>query len=120
MLIQRLVSGLRSIADDVIKCIREHADKLDIVIDYEKDLEYDVFGYKTMEKSYLSRITGEIVERPQQMLMRVAIGIHYPDVDAAIESYNLLSNKKFTHATPTMYNCGYKRTHKCLPASFLR
>ena len=96
------------ISDDVIKCIRENVDRFDSAIDYEKDLEYDVFGYKTMEKSYLSRINGEVVERPQQMLMRVSIGIHYPDVDAALESYKLLSKKTFTHATPTMYNAGTK------------
>ena len=94
------------IADDVINCIRENADTFDSAIDYNKDLEYDIFGYKTMEKSYLSRINGEIIERPQHMLMRVAIGIHFPDVDAAIESYKFLSQKKFSHATPTMYNAG--------------
>uniref|UniRef100_A0A6C0LRD6 ribonucleoside-diphosphate reductase n=1 Tax=viral metagenome TaxID=1070528 RepID=A0A6C0LRD6_9ZZZZ len=96
------------IADDIIECIRSNADVFDDVINYEKDLEYDIFGYKTMEKSYLSRINGDIVERPQHMLMRVAIGIHCPDVDAAIETYKLLSQKKFTHATPTMYNAGTK------------
>ncbi|AHA56055.1 ribonucleotide reductase [Emiliania huxleyi virus 86] len=94
------------IADDIIECIRSNAEVFDDVINYEKDLEYDIFGYKTMEKSYLSRINGDIVERPQHMLMRVAIGIHCPDVDAAIETYKLLSARVFTHATPTMYNAG--------------
>lgn len=73
---------------------------------YDRDFEYDYFGFKTLEKSYLLRMQGQIAERPQQMLMRVSIGIHKADVDAAIETYNLMSQKWFTHATPTMFNAG--------------
>lgn len=73
---------------------------------YDRDFEYDYFGFKTLEKSYLLRMHGKIAERPQQMLMRVSIGIHKTDLDAAIETYNLMSMKWFTHATPTMFNAG--------------
>ena len=73
---------------------------------YDRDFEYDYFGFKTLEKSYLLKMHGKVVERPQQMLMRVAIGIHKHDLDAAIETYHLMSDKWFTHATPTMFNAG--------------
>eukprot|EP00908_Phaeocystis_cordata_P008508 Transcript_19186.p1 GENE.Transcript_19186~~Transcript_19186.p1 ORF type:complete len:627 (-),score=148.82 Transcript_19186:1067-2947(-) len=73
---------------------------------YDRDFEYDFFGYKTLEKSYLLRLNGVVAERPQQMLMRVSLGIHKRDIDAAIETYHLMSQKWFTHATPTMFNAG--------------
>ena len=73
---------------------------------YDSDFEYDYFGFKTLERSYLMRCDGEIAERPQHMIMRVAIGIHGQDVDAAIETYELMSQKYFTHATPTLFNAG--------------
>ncbi|MEM8893482.1 MAG: ribonucleoside-diphosphate reductase subunit alpha, partial [Bacteroidota bacterium] len=73
---------------------------------YDRDFSYDYFGFKTLERSYLMRLDGKIVERPQHMLMRVAVGIHKEDIEAAIETYNLLSEKWFTHATPTLFNAG--------------
>lgn len=94
------------IAKDVYGIIKKNAALLDKAIDYERDFNYDYFGYKTLERSYLIRLDGKIVERPQHMLMRVAIGIHKEDIDAAIETYNLLSEKWFTHATPTLFNAG--------------
>lgn len=94
------------IAPDVYGIIKKHAAKLDEAINYKRDFDYDFFGFKTLEKSYLIRLDGKVVERPQHMLMRVAIGIHKEDIDAAIETYNLLSEKWFTHATPTLFNAG--------------
>ena len=94
------------IADDVYKIIMDNADKLDSTIIYNRDFGYDFFGFKTLERSYLLKINGEIVERPQHMLMRVSIGIHKEDIDAAIETYELMSKRYFTHATPTLFNAG--------------
>ena len=94
------------IADDVIKIIRKNAELLDSTIIYDRDFSYDYFGFKTLERSYLLRINGKITERPQHMLMRVAIGIHKEDIDAAINTYELMSQKYFTHATPTLFNAG--------------
>lgn len=94
------------IAKDVYEVVRTHAALLDSTIIYDRDYGYDYFGYKTLEKSYLLKIDGKIAERPQHMLMRVAVGIHMDDIDAAIETYNLLSEKWFTHATPTLFNAG--------------
>lgn len=86
--------------------IQNNAKKLDEAIDYDRDYNYDFFGYKTLERSYLMKLDGKIVERPQHMLMRVAVGIHGEDIDAAITTYNLMSEKWFTHATPTLFNAG--------------
>jgi ribonucleoside-diphosphate reductase alpha chain len=86
--------------------IRANAKRLDDAVDYSRDYNYDFFGYKTLEKSYLMKLDGKIVERPQHMLMRVAVGIHGSDIDSAIETYNLMSEKWFTHATPTLFNAG--------------
>ncbi|MCE7073794.1 MULTISPECIES: ribonucleoside-diphosphate reductase subunit alpha [Dyadobacter] len=94
------------IAKDVYDVIRQNASLLDSTIIYDRDYAYDYFGYKTLEKSYLLKVDGKIVERPQHMLMRVAVGIHQEDVQAAIETYHLLSEKWFTHATPTLFNAG--------------
>lgn len=94
------------ISKDVYEVVRQHAALLDSTIIYDRDYGYDYFGYKTLEKSYLLKIDGKIAERPQHMLMRVAVGIHMDDIDAAIETYNLLSEKWFTHATPTLFNAG--------------
>lgn len=91
---------------EVYGIIKQHAAKLDEAIDYKRDFSYDYFGYKTLERSYLIRLDGKVVERPQHMLMRVAVGIHREDLDAAIETYDLLSEKWFTHATPTLFNAG--------------
>lgn len=94
------------IAPDVYGVVKNHAAKLDEAIDYTRDFDYDYFGFKTLEKSYLIKLDGKVVERPQHMLMRVAVGIHKEDIDAAIETYHLLSQKWFTHATPTLFNAG--------------
>jgi ribonucleoside-diphosphate reductase alpha subunit len=84
----------------------EHADELDGAIVHARDFEYDYFGFKTLEKSYLLKMHGKIAERPQLMLMRVAVGIHGSDIAAVIETYNYLSGRYFTHATPTLFNAG--------------
>ncbi|KYG80119.1 ribonucleoside-diphosphate reductase alpha chain [Roseivirga ehrenbergii] len=86
--------------------VKANAATLDSNIIYDRDFSYDYFGYKTLERSYLMKIDGKIVERPQHMLMRVAVGIHGEDIEKAIETYNLLSEKWFTHATPTLFNAG--------------
>lgn len=91
---------------EVYGIIRSNAKRLDEAIDYSRDYNYDFFGYKTLERSYLMRLDGKIVERPQHMLMRVSVGIHMDDIDAAIETYNLMAEKWFTHATPTLFNAG--------------
>ncbi|MGM0478159.1 MAG: ribonucleoside-diphosphate reductase subunit alpha [Bacteroidota bacterium] len=94
------------LADDVYEVIMENKEKLDSNIIYDRDFHYDYFGFKTLERSYLLKLNGEIAERPQHMLMRVAVGIHKHDIDAAIRTYNLMSEGWFTHATPTLFNAG--------------
>jgi ribonucleoside-diphosphate reductase alpha subunit len=94
------------IANEVSEFINSNAEELDAAVDYTRDYGYDYFGFKTLEKSYLLRIHGKIVERPQHMLMRVSCGIHCGDAAAAIETYNLMSQRYFTHATPTLFNAG--------------
>ena len=94
------------LSDEVHKVIKKNAEKLDSTIIYNRDFNYDYFGFKTLERSYLLRLNGVVVERPQHMLMRVSVGIHYDDLDSAIETYNLMSKKFFTHATPTLFNSG--------------
>ncbi len=94
------------LSDEAYKVIMAHAEKLDSTIIYNRDFGYDYFGFKTLERSYLLKLNGEIAERPQHMLMRVAIGIHQEDIDEAIETYELMSKKFFTHATPTLFNAG--------------
>ena len=89
--------------------IQEHKDRLDGAIIYERDFQYQYFGLKTLMRSYLLKIKGKVVERPQQMLMRVAVGIHGDDIDAAIETYDLLSQRLFTHASPTLFNAATPR-----------
>ena len=101
-------TGLASplIADDVMEVIKANAPLIDSSIIYDRDFGYDYFGFKTLERSYLLRTNGKIVERPQQMLMRVSLGIHKEDIEAALETYDLMSKKYFTHATPTLFNSG--------------
>ena len=94
------------IGDDTMQVIRQHARKLDAAIIYDRDFEFDYFGYKTLERSYLMRRDGAVVERPQHMLMRVAVGIHQEDIESAIQTYQLMSEKWFIHATPTLFNSG--------------
>ncbi|MEN8789349.1 MAG: ribonucleoside-diphosphate reductase subunit alpha [Flavobacteriaceae bacterium] len=94
------------LSDEVHEVIAKNAEMLDSTIIYNRDFGYDYFGFKTLERSYLLKLNGKIAERPQHMLMRVAIGIHLDDLDAAIETYELMSKKYFTHATPTLFNSG--------------
>ena len=94
------------LSDEVYEVIKENAEFLNSHIIYNRDFNYDYFGFKTLERSYLLRINGKIVERPQQMLMRVAVGIHLNDLESVIETYELMSKKFFTHATPTLFNAG--------------
>ncbi|MBN4082786.1 ribonucleoside-diphosphate reductase subunit alpha [bacterium AH-315-A23] len=94
------------LSEETYKIIVDNAAKLDSTIIYNRDFGYDYFGFKTLERSYLLKLNGQIVERPQHMLMRVAIGIHQQDIDEAIETYELMSKKIFTHATPTLFNSG--------------
>ena len=94
------------IADDVMQIIEQHADLLDSTIIYDRDFAFDYFGFKTLEKSYLLKNNGKIVERPQHMYMRVAVGIHKHDIENAIKTYHLMSEKWMTHATPTLFNAG--------------
>lgn len=94
------------IADDVMQIIEEHAELLDSTIIYDRDFGFDYFGFKTLEKSYLLKIDGKIAERPQHMYMRVAVGIHKEDIESAIETYHLMSERWMTHATPTLFNAG--------------
>jgi ribonucleoside-diphosphate reductase alpha chain len=93
-------------SDEVYEIVKANADRIDSAIIYERDYHFDYFGFKTLERSYLLRTEGKITERPQHMFMRVAIGIHKNDIDAAIETYNLMSEKWFVHATPTLFNAG--------------
>ena len=94
------------IAEDVWEIIQNNSELLDSSIIYDRDFSYDFFGFKTLERSYLLKIDGQIAERPQQMLMRVAVGIHKDDMDSPIETYNMMSEGWFTHATPTLFNAG--------------
>jgi ribonucleoside-diphosphate reductase alpha chain len=94
------------ISEAVHEIIQKNASKLDAAIIYDRDYEFDYFGFKTLERSYLLRMQGQVVERPQQLFMRVSVGIHGEDIEAAIETYNLMSEKWFIHATPTLFNAG--------------
>ena len=94
------------IADDVFEIIKDNAELLDSSIIYDRDFGYDYFGFKTLEKSYLLKLNNKVVERPQHMLMRVAVGIHKDDIENAIKTYDLMSERWFTHATPTLFNAG--------------
>lgn len=94
------------LAEDVHEIIEKNAQLLDSTIIYDRDFGYDYFGFKTLERSYLMKLDGKVAERPQHMLMRVAVGIHKEDIDSAIETYNLMSERWFTHATPTLFNAG--------------
>ena len=92
------------IADDVMEVIEANSELLDSAIIYDRDFGFDYFGFKTLEKSYLLKVNGKIVERPQHLYMRVALGIHKADIDSVINTYNLMSERWFTHATPTLFN----------------
>ncbi|MCS7036409.1 MAG: ribonucleoside-diphosphate reductase subunit alpha [Saprospiraceae bacterium] len=94
------------ISEDTYRIVMEHKDRLDSAIIHDRDFDFDFFGFKTLERSYLMRMNGKVVERPQHLFMRVAVGIHGNDIDAAIETYNLMSERWFIHATPTLFNAG--------------
>ncbi len=94
------------LSDEVFEVIKNNAEELDSTIIYNRDFGYDYFGFKTLERSYLLKLNGNIAERPQHMLMRVSVGIHLDDLAAVKETYELMSKKYFTHATPTLFNSG--------------
>jgi len=94
------------IAEDVYNIIQANKDVLDAAVMHNRDFEFDYFGFKTLEKAYLLKIDGKVAERPQHMLMRVAVGIHMDDIPRVLETYTHLSDRFFTHATPTLFNAG--------------
>lgn len=98
------------ISDEVFAIIEKNIEKIQPVIDYSRDFNYDYFGFRTLERAYLLKDESKkTVERPQHMLMRVSIGIHKNDLEAAFETYDLMSRQMFTHATPTLFNSGTPR-----------
>ncbi|KAK4851796.1 hypothetical protein QYF36_018519 [Acer negundo] len=97
------------ISDDVYEIIMKNSVRLDCVIIDDRDFDYDYFGFKTLYRSYLLKVQGKVVERPQHMIMRVAVGIHKDDIDSAIKTYHMMSQRWFTHATPTLFNAGTPR-----------
>lgn len=97
------------ISKETLEHVRENSERLNSAIIYDRDFNYNFFGFKTLERAYLLKINNRPAERPQHMLMRVAVGIHGSDVEAAINTYNLMSEKYFTHASPTLFNAGTPR-----------
>ena len=97
------------LSETFMNCIHKHKDAYNEMIVHDRDYTIDYFGYKTLERAYLLRCDGKIIERPQYMWMRVAIGLHYDNLPLVKETYDLLSTKYFTHATPTLFNAGTKR-----------
>jgi ribonucleoside-diphosphate reductase alpha subunit len=112
-------TGLKQpkVSEAFYKTVMANADRLNSAIIYDRDFNYSYFGFKTLERSYLMRIDDDVVERPQHMLMRVSVGIHGDNIDAAIETYNLMSEKSFTHASPTLFHAG--TNHPQLSSCFL-
>src|SRR3981081_1198101 len=94
------------LSEKVYQFIESNANELDSAIVYDRDYSFDYFGFKTLQHSYLLKVDGKVVERPQHMIMRVAVGLHCGDLQATIETYNLMSQRWFTHATPTLFNAG--------------
>lgn len=94
------------ISKETYDAVMKHSEELNSAIVYDRDFNYQYFGFKTLERSYLLRLNGKVAERPQHMIMRVAVGIHGTDIEKAIETYNLMSQKCFTHASPTLFNAG--------------
>jgi ribonucleoside-diphosphate reductase alpha subunit len=97
------------VSDELYNIVLDNKEKLNSIIDYERDYKIDYFGFKTLERSYLLKIKNKIIERPQHMFMRVSLGIHGNDIKEAIETYDMMSNKLFIHATPTLFNSGTPR-----------
>ena len=94
------------IAEDVYHIIKENLPVFQAKLNFERDYGYEFFGFKTLERSYLVKVGDKIIERPQHMLMRVAVGIHKEDIASALETYELMSQSYYTHATPTLFNAG--------------
>lgn len=94
------------IGEETHQIVMRHRDRFDSAIIFDRDFDFDYFGFKTLERSYLMRMNGKVVERPQHLFMRVAVGIHGEDIEAALETYNLMSERWFIHATPTLFNAG--------------
>ncbi|KAF9553232.1 ribonucleotide reductase alpha subunit [Agrocybe pediades] len=105
------------ISEETYNVVKDNAETLDSAIIYNRDFNYNFFGFKTLERSYLLRINGRVAERPQHMIMRVAVGIHGRDMDRVLETYNLMSERFFTHASPTLFNAG--TPHPQLSSCFL-
>ncbi len=97
------------VSKDIYDIVMQNKNKLNDIIDYNSDYLFDYFGFKTLERSYLMKINGKIVERPQHMIMRVCLGIHLDDFKDALGMYKAMSHKYFTHATPTLFNSGTPR-----------
>ena len=94
------------VSEELHRVVAEHAAEIDAAIIYDRDYDYDYFGFKTLERAYLLRMGGAVRERIQHMFMRVALGIHGRDLRLALETYSMMSQRKFVHATPTMFNAG--------------
>ncbi|KAJ3350492.1 Ribonucleoside-diphosphate reductase large subunit [Entophlyctis luteolus] len=105
------------VSEETNNIVQANAEVLNAAIIYDRDYSYNYFGFKTLERSYLLKIDGRVAERPQHMLMRVSVGIHGADIEKAIETYNLLSERYFTHASPTLFNAG--TPHPQLSSCFL-
>lgn len=102
--------GYKLVSEEVWSVVEAHKDKLNSYIDYERDYLFDYFGFRTLERAYLTKNTeGVVIERPQHMFMRVAIGIHGTDIKEVLETYDGMSKKLFIHATPTLFNYGTPR-----------
>ena len=97
------------ISEELYEIVCKNKEKLNNYIDYQRDFLFDYFGFKTLERAYLIKINKKIIERPQHLWMRVSIGIHGDDIKEVLQTYYLMSNKYFTHATPTLFNSGTKR-----------
>lgn len=97
------------VSDELYDIVSKNKEKLNTYIDYQRDFSFDYFGFKTLERAYLIRVNKKVTERPQHMWMRVAIGIHGYDIKEVLQTYDLLSKKYFTHATPTLFNSGTRR-----------
>ena len=97
------------ISDELFEIVMKNKEKLNNYIKYDRDFHFDYFGFKTLEKAYLMKVKDKVIERPQHMLMRVALGIHNDDFKDALNTYDLMSRQYFIHATPTLYNSGTPR-----------
>jgi len=105
------INGCHSplISEELYEIVNKNKEKLNNYIDYQRDYLFDYFGFKTLERAYLIKIDKKVIERPQHLWMRVSIGIHGNDIKDVLETYDLMSKKYFTHATPTLFNAGTKR-----------